>query len=437
MKKKISLKIGFMQGFLTICIFLLLLSNIAALNTIGSHVEDSGVLLRIKGTIIFDYICMGAMLLFNAGCLLYSYNKIAKPIVLANRQLDSMIKDIENGQGNLSKRLTVSTKDETGALVVGVNNFIVTLDQIISKIKNVSTQIEEANEVISEGINTFEDNANNISAVTEELSASMEEISSTMEILSNSAKELLSTAEEMSDQVAGGQKNVSAMKQRANEVKTNCEAKQNSMAIILDAKKGVLADAISESRKVNTITQLTSDILNIASQTNLLALNASIEAARAGEAGRGFAVVADEIRQLADSSRTTANNIQEISVAVVAAVENLMSNSNELMDFMGNEVMNDYSEFKELGDTYYEDAATMGTMLDTFTENASILHDASGNIADGINGISANISQCSDGITDAANAVGSLVTLISDIAVSSKNNQSNVADLANETKHFV
>ena len=70
-----------------------------------------------------------------------------------------------------------------------------------------------------------------------------------------------------------------------------------------------VAEAVEASKSVNEIAKFTENILNIAAQTNLLALNASIEAARAGEAGRGFAVVADEIRQLADSSRETANNI--------------------------------------------------------------------------------------------------------------------------------
>ncbi len=81
-----------------------------------------------------------------------------------------------------------------------------------------------------------------------------------------------------------------------------------------------LQASIEDSHQIENINSLTGDILSIAAKTNLLALNASIEAARAGEAGKGFAVVADEIRVLADGSKETANNIQQISKGVVDAV---------------------------------------------------------------------------------------------------------------------
>lgn len=437
MRKRIALKICFMLGVMTIMVCLLLQANISALNTIATKVPESGVLTRIKGTVIFDIICMGIVIAFNIGCVIFAMKRIAGPVVSANRQIESLVSAVEAGQGDLSKRLEVDTIDETGSLVKGVNNFINTLDQIIGKIKITSTKIDTSNEVINDGIRTFEDNAANISAVTEELSASMEGISESVSLLADNAKDLSDTSANMNDQIYSGHKNVLEMKQRANEVKAGCETKQMEMSHVLETKKNTISDAIEKSSQVSSIATLTNDILNIASQTNLLALNASIEAARAGEAGRGFAVVADEIRQLADNSRTTATNIQEISAAVIEAVENLMNNSNELIDFMGNTVMNDYTEFKNLGNTYFEDAESMGNMLDSFSINAGSLKDSSGVISEEIDAISSNINQCADGITDAAVAVGNLVNLISDIANSSRENAENVADLVAETERFV
>ena len=98
-------------------------------------------------------------------------------------------------------------------------------------------------------------------------------------------------------------------------------------------------------KKVEKVSELTNDILNIADQTNLLALNASIEAARAGEAGRGFAVVASEIGKLSESSRDAAVNIQSINSTVIGTVQELIKNANALVTYMEQNILPDYDNF--------------------------------------------------------------------------------------------
>ena len=138
-----------------------------------------------------------------------------------------------------------------------------------------------------------------------------------------------------------GEINEFSKEMKANADKMESDARNNmdktneTIGIILEG----LGKAIEDSHSVGQVTSLTNEILNISSQTNLLALNASIEAARAGEAGKGFAVVADEIRGLADSSRETANRIQQINSVVVAAVNNLSDNANELVGYIQNAIL--------------------------------------------------------------------------------------------------
>ena len=197
-----------------------------------------------------------------------------------------------------------------------------------------------------------------------------------------------------------------------------------------------VAEAVEASKSVNEIEKLTENILNIAAQTNLLALNASIEAARAGEAGRGFAVVADEIRQLADSSRETANNIQEISGKVIEAVNNLSANATEMIRFVDEKVTLDYDNFVKIIGNYDADTDQASN---TFNEFAVKSKDSLGTMNDmneGINNISITIEESAKGVTNVAQEISQLVTAISAITVQADENKNLSEDLSDEVAKF-
>ena len=149
------------------------------------------------------------------------------------------------------------------------------------------------------------------------------------------------------------------MKANADKMEHDAKATMQETGTKVQEILDVLNRAIEDSKSVDQVNSLTNEILSISSQTNLLALNASIEAARAGEAGKGFAVVADEIRQLADSSRDTANRIQEINAVVTNAVHNLAGNANNLVEYLNESILPEFENFVESGVQYREMLLTL------------------------------------------------------------------------------
>lgn len=365
-----------------------------------------------------------------------SFRAVVAPIRKTTSQLDGIIKEIESGNGDLTRRISIKNKDEVGKLADGINVFLETLQRIMGQIVINSKDMGHVVSSVVSSVGTANSSACDISAVMEELSATMEEVSSSVTTVNDNVEEIENEVDKITQASKDMNTYASKMQDRAEDMKQKAvRNKENTSAMTAEIIDN-LKVAIEESRSVERVNELTEEILNVSSQTNLLALNASIEAARAGEAGKGFAVVADEIRKLADSTRETANNIQSINGLVTAAVGKLADNSNAIVEYIDQNIMPDYDGFVETGVQYSEDATYVNATMDEFETKATNLNAIMQRTAESIRDIATAVEESANSVGNAANSTMVLVQNIDTVNSEMEMNQ-NISDkLKNEAERF-
>ena len=286
-------------------------------------------------------VAIGALIV----AFLISTRKVVNPIVKTNKELKEISALINDNNGDLTKRVNVKSSDEIGQLAQGINQFLDILQNTIGKIVEGSKNLDNMINSVGENVTVSNDNAQDVSSAMEELSATMQEIAATIQTVNDNTESVGKNVVDIADKTGEINNYSQDMRERADSLAKSADENKRTTDEMVGNIVGTLKKAIEDSKSVERVNELTGEILNISSQTNLLALNASIEAARAGEAGKGFAVVADEIRQLADSSRDTANNIQAINEHVTSAVYQLIDNSNKIIKYIEETILADYDSF--------------------------------------------------------------------------------------------
>lgn len=361
---------------------------------------------------------------------------VVKPLRKQTSELTEIIDEIKGGHGDLTKRVTVKSMDEIGQSSIGINHFIETLQNIMSNIISNSNVLDGVVGNVASSVAASSDNANDISVIMEELSATMEEVSATTNSVSENTTAAEGKVQKMADQTKVMSQYAQDMKKRATELEHTATENMNSTNEMIGEITTEMNQALENSKSVEKVAQLTADILSISSQTNLLALNASIEAARAGEAGKGFAVVADEIRQLADSSRETANNIQTINEQVIEAVQGLVVSSEKIVGYINENILPDYRAFVQGGQQYNDDATHIDNTMAEYAGEAQDILATMMEMTEAIEGISRAVEESANGVTDAATNIDSLVQSMSTVNGQMEENSTVAKNLKEESAAF-
>lgn len=382
----------------------------------------------------------GVCFVFAIGALIVAFlistRKVVNPIVKTNKELKEISALINDNNGDLTKRVNVKSSDEIGQLAQGINQFLDILQNTIGKIVEGSKNLDNMINSVGENVTVSNDNAQDVSSAMEELSATMQEIAATIQTVNDNTESVGKNVVDIADKTGQINNYSQDMRERADSLAKSADENKRTTDEMLGNIVGTLKKAIEDSKSVESVNELTGEILNISSQTNLLALNASIEAARAGEAGKGFAVVADEIRQLADSSRDTANNIQAINEHVTSAVYQLIDNSNKIIKYIEETILADYDSFVQAGAQYNEDACYISETMQEFAEKTEKLKELMKNTVESIEGISSGVEQSANAVTSSAVSTSQLVEQMNSIDKEMSESRNTVGELKAQTDVF-
>jgi methyl-accepting chemotaxis protein len=331
-------------------------------------------------------VVMAALTLLGVGVIIYIRSSVTKKLKI----FVGMVQDFATGDGDLTKRVPVTSKDEIGQLAEYFNIFVNSVHRIINEVKAAADDVASGN---SELASTMEE----LSTTFGMQSSQIASVAENMDSMNSSTTEMLHSLSANIDRMKDANISIDEGNHKLKGVvvqMNNIKERTNQLSCTIDS--------LSESS--GKIGEILGVINDIADQTNLLALNAAIEAARAGDAGRGFAVVADEVRKLAERTQTSTSEISQI----ITSLQNESSAASKEMTIANESVVTGLESIKETD-------ANFESVVSSVNDISSTTHNVNKEISDQFNmiqSINDNTQGLASGIEESVHVVSEVTTTV-------------------------